>query len=151
MTTRMTLRNLRFTVGALLLLPASSALADDTWIRQCLTEQGGSAVGDAECYSQYQQRLKDEQTEILGRLRVLLASPAPQGADYRAASRALKQAQKQWLAYVKTDCDAGDAAFGEGNARGLASAACRNDHYATRNALLKEFEKGIDPKTRLDE
>lgn len=147
----MELRKFLATTIALSFIPASAALADESWMRQCIEEQGGSTVGYAQCVSQYQQQLEDEQTEILGRIRKLFASQAPEGANYKAAARSFNQAQKHWLAYVKSDCAVIDESFGEGSARGLAGASCVSDHYAARNVLLKELEKGVDQTVRLDE
>lgn len=148
----MEFRRLLATTGVLLLLsPAAAAFAETDPMKQCLEEQGGSTVGYAKCAGWYQQQMQDEQAAVLDRIRQLLSGQPPEGTNYKAATRALNRAQKQWLAYVKSDCAVVDATFGNGTAAGLAGASCISDHYATRNAVLKELETGLDPKARLDE
>ncbi len=136
---------IKLSVALLAALTAQVAQAEDGWLAQCQEEQGDTAAGQAECFAHYQNKLKNEQSELLTRIRALLSKPGPEGANYAAARRVLNTSQKHWLAYVKADCAVTDESFGQGTAAGSAGEACVNDHYAARNAVLRQHEQALVP------
>ena len=121
----------------LLLLAAAPIRADGTVLTRCLAELGGSTVAMGECYARYIESLKDEQAQLLTRIRTALQRTGPEGSDYPAAALALERGQTHWLAYVAADCDVISDVFGSGTALGLAGGSCEFAHYEERNRVLK--------------
>jgi uncharacterized protein YecT (DUF1311 family) len=117
----------------MMLQPAS---AKGNWLSQCLGE-GGSDLSDAECYVEYTNRLKREQTGVINRIRNALSRKGPTETDYPKALALLNQSQKQWSSFVATDCAIVTEVFGGGNAVGFAEETCVIEHYRARNAQLK--------------
>jgi hypothetical protein len=91
-------------------------LAKGNWLSQCLGE-GGSDLSDAECYVEYTNRLKREQTGVINRIRNTLSRKGPTETDYPKALALLNQSQKQWLSFVATDCAIVTEVFGGGVCR----------------------------------
>lgn len=117
----------------MVLQPAS---AKSNWLSQCLGE-GDSDLSDAECYVEYANRLKREQTGVINRIRNALSRKGPAETDYPKALLLLNQSQKKWSSFIVTDCAIVTEVFGGGNAVGFAEETCVIEHYRARNAQLK--------------
>lgn len=139
--------NYRTIVAAigLLMAAAPNAIAaeqaDDSAFGRCLEQENGSSLTDARCYVEERERLHDEQNRLLQRIYAQLAKPDRNGADYKAASVALRKAQAAWDAYVGADCAVIDPLFGNGTALGLAGETCTIDHYRARIAVLRALQR----------
>ena len=125
-----------------LLVAAAPLRADGTVLTRCLDELGGSTVAMGECYGRYIASLKDEQAQLLARIRTALQRTGPEGSDYPAAALALERGQTHWLAYTEADCEVVGDVFGSGTALGLAGGSCEFAHYEERNRVLKLLLEG---------
>jgi uncharacterized protein YecT (DUF1311 family) len=136
--------------GQARLAPSSSAHADvssesdekgEGWLSDCLREQGGNHLSDANCYSRYQERLELDQAKLLQEIQAALSRQGPDGTDYAAAAKLLDISQRDWKSYVDTDCEIVSKVFGNGNAEGLASRECVMTRYEDRNEKLEELKQ----------
>lgn len=127
----------RSAVCAALLLASLPAFAHGGgWLARCLDDADGR-LSDAECYAEYVNRLKREQSGLLRRITAALSKPGPVETDYPQALERLHKTQAHWHAYIGSDCSIVSNVFGGGNAIGFAEETCLIDHYRSRNAQLK--------------
>jgi uncharacterized protein YecT (DUF1311 family) len=122
-------------------LSSNAAYASQNWLASCMKAKGGSSFADARCYVEYLDRLQNQQAVILKRIRISLSKTGPDGTDYKAAAVLLKASQRNWLAYINSDCQIVDHVFGFGTAQGAAGESCLIEHYEIRNNDLKDLEK----------
>lgn len=114
---------------------------DPAWLK-AYTDSGSSTLGYARCLVEHRTALTEAQSALLGQINAALAKSGPAGTDYTAAAATLADAQKLWEAFVGADCAIIDDVFGYGTAQGLAGESCVIDHYASRNAQLKDLKTG---------
>lgn len=114
---------------------------DAAWLKAC-TDASSGTLDYARCLVEHRTALADAQVALLARINAALAKSAPDGTDYSAAADSLADAQRQWEAFVGSDCTVIDHVFGNGTAQGLAGETCVIDHYTQRNAQLRELKTG---------
>lgn len=130
----------RSAVCAALLLVSLPAFAHGGgWLARCL-DDADSRLSDAECYAEYVNRLKREQSGLLRRITTALSRPGPAETDYPQALERLNKTQAHWRTYIKSDCSIISNVFGGGNAIGFAEETCLIEHYRSRNAQLKRLK-----------
>lgn len=117
-------------------LSATAQIADPAFQR-CMKSNEQGSMGTTRCYGGYLQRLEKEQQAMVAVIRKALERPAPEGANYGAASVNLTKSQAAWSSFVDADCALGDDVFGLGNAAATAALDCRVKHYEIRNKQLK--------------
>lgn len=124
---------------ALLLASVPAFAHGGGWLARCLDDADGR-LSDAECYAEYVNRLKREQSGLLRRITTALSKPGPAETDYPRALERLEKTQAHWHAYIESDCSIVSNVFGGGNAIGFAEETCLIEHYRSRNAQLKRLK-----------
>lgn len=121
-------------------LLSAGALAGQDADLDC--ENIGGLLETVECYGQWRDEAKTEQRAILTRIDQALARLSHEhGTEPQKARQALTDAQGFWTSFVETDCGAGEALFGEGNAFALDALDCEINHIEARNQQLLIFEE----------
>lgn len=97
------------------------------------------SIGWRICTNRYLENLKRQQLLLLKNLKSELRGKSDEGVDTNLVEKYVLDSQRHWERYVRSHCDAAQAAFGKGNSSGDVMPSCLVAQYEIRNYQLKQI------------
>ncbi|MDM0074357.1 lysozyme inhibitor LprI family protein [Variovorax sp. J2P1-59] len=133
------MKKLQFCLGAVVLLASCAALAQAP--DPCKTQKNTVEIN--ECA---QQTLARKDKELNAAYQSLVKSLASDGktdtTDYAGTKKLLQQAQRAWVQFRDSDCNAKYTLNAAGTIRDVAALSCKIEHTEQRTKQLKDWIKG---------